>query len=174
MNCNHAYSTVFLYDNFGATFITKYRRHRSDIIWTRQLFHLPVINDYMALLKEEQKMKEEVKRTKIRLRLLTDEFTSYRGKRDRETVKRRAEIREEKKQVNGEISSAYRRGGEATYDAWALKRDFTRNEKITRNANHGQHNQRSKVSKHIADHSIHLLSVIEFMRSSIAGKNRNL
>ena len=132
MNCNHAYSTVFLYDNFSATFITKYRRHRSDIIWTRQLFHLPVINDYMGFLKEEKKMKEEVKRIKIRLNLLTDEYTSYRGKRDSKTVRRRAEIREEKKQVNGEITSAYRRGGEASYDAYALKREFTRNETITK------------------------------------------
>ena len=130
MNCNHAFSFVFLHENFTNVFIQRYRKHRSNILWTRQLYQLPVINEYISLVNQEKKIKNRIIELKQQKQKMSDEFRSYRGRTDTNTKIRRAEIRIEKNKIDDEIILSNREQRQASRDAWNIRENFTNNKNI--------------------------------------------
>ena len=59
MKCNIALSILFLYRNFSKKFVLDYRRHRQDILWNRELYHLPRISEYVGWKNKETESRKK-------------------------------------------------------------------------------------------------------------------
>lgn len=60
MHCNVAWSIVYLYRNFTNSFVVKFRHQQRDTLWNRELFHLPLLAEYVEHERNEKKYRSKV------------------------------------------------------------------------------------------------------------------
>lgn len=95
MNCNVAWSMNFLFENFSKKFCVDYRHHRREILWNKQLYHLPVISEYLEQAKTCERLEEGCIAISRSLEDKKREYNSLKGKRGKKITERRIKIREE-------------------------------------------------------------------------------
>lgn len=93
MNCNVAWSTVYLFRNFPSSFVKEYRNTRRNAIWNRELFHLPTLVEYVDLENRYKAAKKEEEDLDLELLTLRNSYRDLKGRRDKEATKLRAGIR---------------------------------------------------------------------------------
>jgi hypothetical protein len=85
----------FLFENFSKKFCMDYRHHRREILWNKQLYHLPVISEYLEQTKTCKRLHEECIAISRSLESRKREYNSLRGKRGKKITEKRKKIREE-------------------------------------------------------------------------------
>ena len=93
MNCNVAWSIVYLFRNFPSSFVQEYRKTRRNSIWNRELFHLPTLVEYVDLENQYKEVKKEETALHLELLTLKNNYNDLKGRRDKEATTLRAEIR---------------------------------------------------------------------------------
>ena len=94
MNCNVAWSMNFLFENFSKKFCMDYRRHRREILWNKQLYHLPVISEYLEQIKKCKRLEEECIAISRSIEDKKTEYNSLKGKRGKVITEKRKKIRD--------------------------------------------------------------------------------
>ena len=64
-----------------------YRRHRREILWNKQLYHLPVISEYLEQVKTCNRLEEQCVHTSRCIEEKKREYTSLRGKKAKKLQK---------------------------------------------------------------------------------------
>jgi hypothetical protein len=72
-----------------------YRHHRREILWNKQLYHLPVISEYLEQAKTCERLEEGCIAISRSLEDKKREYNSLKGKRGKKITERRIKIREE-------------------------------------------------------------------------------
>lgn len=124
MNCNVAWSMVFLFRHFPASFVMDYRKSRRDMIWNRELYQLPTITEYVDQKNQEEAALQQQTRAKMEVMDLKNQYRLLKGKRGAEVTSARASIRQMKKQKEEEELKASRAKWTCSSAAHRIHRRF--------------------------------------------------
>ena len=124
MNCNMAWSTVFLFRNFPGSFVTAYRKSRRESIWNRELFHLPTVMEYTDEENHYREAKKDENDLQQRLATLKSSFQELKGRRDNEAVRTRASIRLEKSNVYNSYVLKCKEARIRNYNLYQIRNGF--------------------------------------------------
>lgn len=94
MNCNVSWSMKFLIDNFSTKFCTLYRHHRREILWNKELYHIPLISEYIEFQKEYDRSYKECQTLNVEIKKNQREYSSLRGQRGKKITDKRKEIKD--------------------------------------------------------------------------------
>lgn len=114
MNCNRAWNTMFLHTNFTQVFVKRYRQHRIHILWSQQIYQLPIVTDYIAQEQLEKEKYQEGQRIEQQLKKLRHEILKLKFDRSKEG-------REKKKELKQQRSTYYTQIQECNYQRWSMK-----------------------------------------------------
>ena len=124
MNCNVAWSMNFLFENFSKKFCMDYRRHRREILWNKQLYHLPVISEYLEQVKTCNRLEEQCVHTSRCIEEKKREYTSLRGKKGKRITERRKKIREEQQTLKDAHYDTKRQKWDASHAKHRIQENF--------------------------------------------------
>lgn len=99
MNCNVGWSMNFLYEVFSKKFCVDYRHHRREILWNKELYHIPVISEFLDIENQKLKNLQQQKRLKLELEKNTEQYKNLKGQRGKTIMERRKEIKTERQVI---------------------------------------------------------------------------
>ena len=124
MNCNVAWSTVYLFRNFPSSFVQEYRKTRRNAIWNRELFHLPTLVEYVDLVNQYKAAKKEEEALDLELLTLKNSYRELKGRRDKEATKLRAGIRSLKSNKYNQHIAKSREASNCNSNMYRIKHRF--------------------------------------------------
>lgn len=124
MNCNVGWSMNFLFANFSKNFCMDYRRHRREILWNKELYNLPLISEYLELLKEEKRYDTRILQLSENITTKKLVLASLKGKRGKDTTLKRKKIRAEIETLQTECYETRTRKWRASSNAFRIRQDF--------------------------------------------------
>lgn len=95
MNCNVAWSMNFLFENFSRKFCMDYRHHRREILWNKQLYHLPIISEYLECLKEVDQLQGRLQELLTRITYKKNEYDVLKKKKNKKDMETKEKLTEE-------------------------------------------------------------------------------
>ena len=93
LNCNRAWNAMFLHANFTQAFIRRYRTHRTHILWSQQIYQLPIVTEYIAQVQKEAAKYEEGQQLQDELKKVKRKITHLKHDRGNEAKQRRRELK---------------------------------------------------------------------------------
>ena len=103
---------MFLHTNFTQAFVKRYRQHRIHILWSQQIYQLPIVTDYIAQEQLEKEKYQEGQRIEQQLKKTRHEILKLKFDRSKEG-------REKKKELKQQRSTYYTQIQDCNYQRWS-------------------------------------------------------
>jgi len=72
-----------------------YRHHRREILWNKQLYHLPIISEYLECLKEVDQLQGRLQELLTMITYKRNEYDVLKKKKNKKDMKKKEELTEE-------------------------------------------------------------------------------
>ena len=124
MNCNVAWSMNFLFQNFSKKFCMDYRHHRREILWNKELYHVPIISDFLEHEKEIDRLNDRL--SEVRKNILNKkwEYDNIRKKKNKKDMKKKEELQEEIEKFCKTYRDVDAVKGNASWEKLQIRLDF--------------------------------------------------
>lgn len=137
MKCNVGWSMNFLFENFPSKFCVQYRHHRREILWNKELYHIPIISEYIEFDKEYQQLNMKDRELKKKINEKKNEYKKLKGKQGKKYTEKRKQIRNEQDEIEEEQEIINTRKHQAYHRTTQIRDNFLggRNQQTKRTIN---------------------------------------